>query len=668
MILEEGEICELDKWWGDGKRDSIQHRDIEASIANRHAKPFVAWDGEGITYPGTRQQAYILFASSTGDYIAAGDGNCLSTEECFNLLFKVESRIPNAIHVGFGFGYDTNQILNSLSKREIRGLYFANKNGWTYKWKDYRIKISPGKIFRVSKGIGDDLQCITIYDTFSFFQRRFIDVVKGFFPERLGEVESGKANRSQFEYSNLDDIIRYCLSENRLLVDILERLRNEFTQRGLYLNDWYGPGAVAAASFKKHNIKSAKGEIPNEVAQVSKLAYQGGRFELLRAGYYNGPVWQYDINSAYPSAITNLPDLSNGTWEFVETFEPGSFGVWNIVYADRRTDRYDRYSRFRPEPFFYRSADARIAYPANVEGWYWTPEAELVESINWPATVEIRGGWVYRNRRPADKPFAYIEDIYYERLEMKEKGDPAERTLKLEMNSAYGKFAQRAGWHRKGDRIPSYHQLEWAGYITSSTRAKLYKAGLLDPASIIAFETDALFTTKPISLSIGNKLGEWSSVSYSDLLYIQSGFYFANKGSIAHYRGFDKGSINYDECLHWLDSLNPLNTWGSDNPRLYGQTKRFVGFKRALQSRQPHYWRSWEQGPREISIGKDGKRVHMPGCPLCLKGMKWTEGLHGLTVSMNGGKSHPHRIPWDEEGREGNVWETEKELASIESD
>lgn len=664
--LREGESIEIDQWWNDGYRDPVQHRNIEASLANRHDKPFVAWDGEGITYPGSRQQSYILFASSTGDYITAGEGNCLSTEKCFELLFDVESRIPDAIHIGFGFGYDTNQILNSLSKREVGGLYFANKNGWTYKWRDYRIKISPGKIFRVSRGENDALECVTIYDTFSFFQRRFVDVVKGYFPERLGEIESGKNNRSNFEYTNISEIIRYCLAENNLLVDIITRLRDEFAERGLYLNDWYGPGAVAAASFKKHNIKQAKGEIPSEVSKAAKFAYQGGRFELFRAGYYNGPVWQYDINSAYPSAITNLPDLSKGTWEYTKTFEPGSFGVWNIVYADRRTDRYDRYSRFRPQPFFYRNSDARIAYPATVEGWYWTPEAELVQTLEYPCDAVIQGGWVYRCEQMA-RPFLYIEDIYYERLAMKERGDPAERTLKLEMNSAYGKFAQRAGWHRKGDRVPSYHQLEWAGYITSHTRAKLFKAyqsGNL--GNIIAFETDAIFTTGPMALDVGKNLGQWSETKLSNILYIQSGFYFANDGELAHYRGFDKGSINYDKCMHWLDSLDPHNTWSDNNPRLYGQTKRFIGFKRALQSRQPNYWRSWEQGPREISIGKDGKRVHMPGCPLCAKNMKWSEGLHGLTVSMHGGKSWPHRIPWDER-REKNPWEVEKELASVET-
>jgi hypothetical protein len=115
---------------------------------------------------------------------------------------------------------------------------------------------------------------------------------------------------------------------------------------------------------------------------------------------------------------------------------------------------------------------------------------------------------------------------------MKARGDGAERAIKLELNSIYGKFAQRAGWFQEGDRIPAYHQLEWAGYITSSTRAKLYQAYRLRPGRIIAFETDAVFSVSPIEgLEIGTGLGEWKESVFDDLLYIQSGFYFAHQGS-----------------------------------------------------------------------------------------------------------------------------------------
>lgn len=666
LIFEEWEE-EVHQFTGRGrvneKRDTVGHRDKEANRIFQSNRPFIAWDGEGITYPGTKQQSYVLFACSTGDYIRAAEGCNLGTERCLDLLFRVEQQHPTAYHVGFGFGYDVNQILSSFSRSQIYGLSQAVKRGRSYRWNGYRFRIHPGKLFRVSKGVGDEFQCVTIYDTFGFFQRRFIEVVRSYFPDELVRIESGKGNRSRFEYADLPAITKYCLAENDLLVRIMERLRDNFEERGLHLRDWHGPGAVASASLRSHKIKDHLGEIPKEIANASRLAYQGGRFELLRAGYHDGPVWQYDINSAYPSAIVNLPSLREGNWVFRNEFEPGTFGVWHTSYRDRRTDRFDRYSQYRAQPFFYRDSNGRIAYPARVDGWYWTPEVEAaLENIDYPCDIDVNGGWVFY---PASdvKPFKYVEEVYYERLEAKKRGDGIERALKLEINSLYGKFAQRSGWFMAGDRIPTYHCLEWAGYITSATRAKLFKVYCANFESIFSFETDAIFSTRPVHVPCGDRIGEWSVTKFSDILYIQSGFYFAHNSdgkTTEHYRGFDKGSISFENVYDWLGRLEPARTFDDRQPKLYGTTKRFVGFKRALQSRSQNYWRTWDTNPREISIGKDGKRIHLPGCPLCINRQKWTEGLHGLTSSLSGGISQPHKIPWSEEHFVENQWGEEK--------
>lgn len=683
MDLIEWPVTEQEIWWNDGKRNSGTHRKKSREPYDKlHERPFIAWDGEGITYPGNPQQAYVLFAASTGDYIVAGDGNCLSTQECLNLLFRVEEQVPDAYHIGFGFGYDVNQIFNSFSRRNLYALAQCTKTGRTFWWEGYRIKLHPGKMIRISKGEGNDKRTVTIYDTFGFFQTSFLRVVESYFSSRLASIQAGKGTRSSFRYADINEIIRYCLAENRLLVDIMGRLRENFEKRGLYLRDWHGPGAVASASLKKHSIKKSMGEIPKIVSQCSRLAYQGGRFELLRAGYHKGKVWQYDINSAYPRAIVTLPDLSKGTWEYTRTFEPGTFAVWNCSYVDRRNDRHDRNCAYRAQPLFYRDSNGRVAYPPKVEGWYWTPEVENLTGIHYPADISIKEGWVFRGGD--SKPFKHIEDIYYERQELiKRYGKGGlERVLKLEMNSYYGKFAQRSGWFKPGDRIPTYHQLEWAGFITSYTRAALWRIYNLYPGAIFAFETDAIFSTQKLPLPISSSLGGWSRSNLDDILYIQSGFYFAHSsdGDIAHYRGFDRGSLTFDMVYDWLDKLDPRD-FGKipEELKLYGPTKRFIGFKRALLSRNKHYWRTWDTSPREITIGREGKRIHLPGCPICRSGGsanhsdgispssggKWTDGLHGLTTALPGGESKPHKIPWAEEAlirNEINIWDEEDKL------
>lgn len=653
-------------------RDPVSHR-LKRELQTD--KPFIAWDGEGITYEDGEQQAYILLAASTGEFTRSSDKRGLSTQDCLDLLFAVEEENRDAIHIGFGFGYDTNQILNSFSRRQLYGLSCQVKSGRTYtwrRWKDdpgYRFKIHPGKFLRISKGTygRPDYGCITIYDTLGFFQRKFEQVVEGYFPDRLFEIQAGKANRRSFSIEQLDEITKYCLSECVLLVAIMEILRGKFEDVGLYLDQWYGPGAVANASFRRNKIQRYKSiDTPKEVRQASRFAYQGGRFELFKAGYYKNKVYQYDINSAYPAVIATLPQLSSGHWEHTQTFQPGTYGVWNCRYRNRSSQRYDRNTDYKPEPLFFRSRDGRIAYPYNVEGWYWTPEAELLTEITHPCEAEIKEGWIWH---PDDdfKPFKYYEERYLQRQHMKEVGDAAEYAIKLELNSGYGKFAQRSGWFREGDRIPNYHQLEWAGYITSATRAKLFRAAANHAGKIIAFETDALFSEEPIpEIGIGPQLGEWSETILNEILYIQSGFYFAvedEKGVIEHYRGFDKNSISFTGVKEWLREY-PINPFATSRRRYYGTTHRFIGFKRALTSRKRNYWRTWETEPREITIGKEGKRIHLPGCPACREGRGWLDSLHNLSVTFDMhpyGASYPHKIPWEELAYT-NLWGEEDEI------
>jgi hypothetical protein len=427
--------------------------------------------------------------------------------------------------------------------------------------------------------------------------------------------------------------------------------------------------------MRVHKIKRHLGRSSPEIEDVSRYAYQGGRFELFRAGYYEGDVWQYDINSAYPSAIASLPSFKEGTWEFTRSFEKGVFGIWNVSYHDGRTGRENPFNHFRARPLFFRNSKGGIGYPARTEGWYWQPEAELCDTATEKESFKIIQGYIWRPKNEI-KPFEWVEDRYNQRLEMKRSGDGGERAIKLELNSLYGKMAQRTGWFQPGDKIPSFHNLSWAGYITSATRSKLYRAYLQQPEAIIAFETDAIFSLFPLTLPISTRLGDWSEQHYNNILYIQSGFYYLNgdrttkESELSHFRGFDKNeSLSFDRMMDWLESLNPMDF--IQKGKVKGSVTRFVGYKRALKQKTP--WRTWVTEEKDISFAGHAKRAHFPiECAPCRKGQKFTDNLHFLELGPNiytekvdghlNFHSAPHNIPWLE--KEANFWIEEKEMDS----
>jgi hypothetical protein len=379
------------------------------------------------------------------------------------------------------------------------------------------------------------------------------------------------------------------------------------------------------------------GIVPDAVNDAAQYAYAGGRFELFKCGRYLGKVWQYDLNSAYPWAIAQLPSLAHGKWRQVTEFDPHrEFAVYRIrCTLPYRTNV--------PYPFYFRDKRHCIYYPPVVEGWYWAPEVRHMEGL---PGFDVIDGWVFE---PAtdEKPFAWVNDAYDQRLLWKEQGNPSEYSIKILLNSLYGKMAQRVGYNKELLLPPKWHQLEWAGWVTSKARATLYSAMLRAGNALLSVETDAVFTTRPIDLDTGKGLGQWGVDEFDEVIYIQSGFRFYRTGDEWHskYRGLDPNSISLDsvrETLQNSDFTKPVY--------INGTTTRFVQMASGLQ-RGLDRWRVWEENqPRSVLIGSDGKRVHVPElCAECQVGHTAWEGLHTLSPSVpRDTVQTPHGIPWKE--------------------
>jgi len=589
-------------------------------------RPFIAWDGEGITYAGAPVQSYVLFGASTGDRVM---GPSLSTSQCFDLLLRVEADNPDAIHVGFALQYDCNMMFRDLERKHLYRLYKTHKVRWNGYWIEYR----PGKWLNIRKGA----VTVRLFDVWGFFQSSFVTACERFLssddPE-LVAIREGKQARRTFTYEQLEPfIVPYWEGELRLLVRLMDSLRDDLDEAQLPIRSWHGPGAVANTVFRTNNVRSAMAETPKEVNRAAQYAYAGGRFELFKVGAHKGSVWEYDINSAYPTAIATLPNLAKGSWQRVESFQPERFGVWHILYDQHSSTRA---GFTKPYPLFNRDRNGNVAYPPFTEGWYWTPESRLVPERY------ITHGYVFIPDDDDDRPFSFVPEMYETRQQWKQQGKSAEKALKLALNSLYGKMAQRTGWLQEGDPIPRWHQLEWAGYVTSMTRATLWDAIYRAGQSIIAVETDAVFTSKPLSLPTGTGLGQWSVEQFDDILYLQSGMYYAHQGDklIEKYRGFDKGSVPYTDVVEYLSRYDQ----GIRTP-LVGVTTRFIGMGVGLFTKK--VWRSWSTEPRSIAIGGGGKRAHVPAlCPQCKQRAPISECLHTLAVLAQGGTSHPHSLPW----------------------
>ena len=623
--------------------------DVIRPIKPRHSpKPlrnFVVWDGEGTQSESGKPQNYSLFGAYNGkshEYVTA---ESLTTDECLALITEVATDNPRAIHISFAFGYDVSMILRDLPVSKFAKLKVRN----SCMYHGYRIEHLDGKWFTVTKYL-DKKHKITakIFDGWGFFQSSFLKAVRANIPDHeamadLAIVEQGKQGRSAFTYAEIEFIIKYWKVENILSHALFTRLREHMYSVDLKITSWHGPGALASYAYKHNGIKEHKNdETAPKLYDCSRYAYAGGRFERFHIGRYTS-AFGYDINSAYPYAISQLPSLSNGEWRMVrDPITISEYGIYRIVLRGEANSA-------EASPLFYRDRRGNISFPHYAAGWYWSPEAKIC--LTDPrATIDV--GYEFIPYTDI-KPFAFITDTYNQRRVMKANNVGAQMALKLLMNSLYGKMAQRAGWE-KDFAAPKWHQLDWAGWVTSKTRASLYEVmQRMDYSQLIAVETDGIYTTASptqLHLSDSTDLGAWEISEYDELIYLQSGVYAKRQGNKweTKYRGLDSDSLTPTQIIEFTKRLGPLPLGESASwPKLPGKTTRFIGYTNALfrqqQNRGPmkDHLGLWETNEAQIDCGVAGKRRHKRRqCEACNMGATAYEMPHSTIVTPVGIEIH----------------------------
>lgn len=615
------------------------------------SQPIVMFDGEGYTGDDGIHR-YNLFAamSSESSVVHSISNNAgLSTMQVLDMIADMGIEYPGSIYAIYGGSYDINMLLRDLTDSEARRIYDTG----SLRWEDYRLQWRRGKQLTVKRR---DEKSVVLYDVVSFFQRPFVDAcdeylctIRGHdhrdehgytqgeecWENRNGIVRS-KARRGTFTPEELDDVADYNASELRNGIRLIQELRTRLNAVNLRPRRWDGPGAIAAALLTRERIKDARATCPPQVARAARYAYAGGRFELIRFGHCDAPAWEADLNSAYPAALATVPNLAKGEWELTGPGEPitSDFALVQIQSEAYRDDV--------PAPLFCRLPNGAVSYPQNVTGWYWSPEYHSTVAYceaGW-GRMKVLAAWQFRPYTD-EKPFDFIHGLYLKRKALKAGKDGAHVGIKLALNSLYGKLAQQVGAreHEGKWRLPPYHQLEWAGYTTSWCRANMLRAALTNLESVIAFETDAVFTSAPLDIPKSDALGEFEDIRFENLTYVQSGIYFADTadGAVTKSRGVDKGGLSRE------DVLNAFSQPRAADRHVVSSLTRFLTLGVALMQGMDK-WRKWITMEKKITVEPTGKRIHSPYC-WCMDSGEMALGRWHVTLCPHVGAMHSSEYP-----------------------
>jgi len=365
-----------------------------------------------------------------------------------------------------------------------------------------------------------------------------------------------------------------------------------------YPAKWPSSGYLAEKVLINQGINLPKFDtIPYEIQDLAFRSYFGGRFEMIKRGFI-GTAYLYDINSAYPFAISNLPDLSNGKWVGQNSIHKyAKLGFFKILcnIPDEK----------HIPPFAFR-ANYNIIFPSGKFITYCT-QAEL-QACKDVSLYRILEGYQFVTDSPIYPYREFISELYQKRLELKEQNNPLQLPLKVILNSIYGKTAQRVG-----NKIGNLFSPVISSTITGTTRAMLYEFVQKHDIenNVVSFATDSILTTKKLDVD-SSDLGRWAYENSGDDAYVlQNGISRLNKiwkkrgiGNLGNRQIEHLDTIEKDGSLYQVMKVlrvNRLRTAILSNS--IGEIGKFKTVERLVNLNADRK-RMWFEELRDINDGK----------------------------------------------------------------
>lgn len=167
---------------------------------------------------------------------------------------------------------------------------------------------------------------------------------------------------------------------------------------------------------------------PPDAVQASQSSYHGGMNDVRPGGpFVVEDAYEADISSAYPYAMSELPQFVQGSFARVKDYDDSNVGVYKV--SGRQVERYPIIftEEFKPVVGDFKDV--------------WITGHELKRALRAGVDLEVTDGWVWlHDRTYRHNPLReYVRHFY----DLKEKTDRSSADYyfyKTCMNALYGKF------------------------------------------------------------------------------------------------------------------------------------------------------------------------------------------------------------------------------------
>lgn len=428
-----------------------------------------------------------------------------------------------------------------------------------------------------------------------------------------------------------DTIIEYCIKDCKLTAELAEMVIEACNNIGILFNKPYSCATISADYF--FNMQGLRNPFfflyqygdfvyaPNkDIYKYAYYSYKGGRSEVVKRGHYDN-VYEYDVNSMYPSNMCDLYDCFKCDWIKITGNELYNFDLDNIAYGFIKCNIDMPKDYVLPLPYskgFYIYGYGEFNnYYLTIHELYMMFDLGIIDKSD----VTIIDGWL--GLKQGNNEFVFNDTIQYIYSERKkfEGLDFRNPLYKIILNSIYGRMIEVNINKRLDENIDlqdinSYDILDnevvkkyytsgkyfnpiYACYITAMSRIKLFNAIYPHKETFIASFTDSVISTEKIKVPVSKELGDWEK-NQGDLTIIGSGVYrFVGKKEKIRTRG-----------IHIKQDLND-NIYGINFDDLI--TKPFtqnkvMKLKECVRSDNLDEFNTFQEVDKKINLNFDKKR------------------------------------------------------------
>ena len=352
--------------------DGIRVRKQNRNINSTHLRQFVAADTE------TENGDIVLIADSDGNYL----DKMITFERVAEFLFRHEGKWI----FFYNLGYDADCILKLLPDEILK--QYKWKKELRFQYKKYKIHYIDKRKLTISKG----KHSVSCYDIAQYYDKQPLDVASESIWISLDQdylkMKKKRSIFSKFYYSRHKRQIRaYCIEDCRLTKRLSEYWISTFEAVfGFYTHNWISAGYLAEKVLINNNIPIPLfNELPYSLQELARNSFYGGRFELIQRGYI-GECYLYDLNSAYPYALTTLPDITNGKWFESKRIHPKAKLGFFFIEANIS-------DKVKIAPFPFVKKNRTICYPSGKFRTYVTLDELLMVKDDPEIKYKILESW-----------------------------------------------------------------------------------------------------------------------------------------------------------------------------------------------------------------------------------------------------------------------------------